>query len=235
VEPPPTSLFGSITAEAFPHAPIPGAAIGVAAPAPPPEYAAVRTPLAVPHASGVNVTERTLTPAAAATTLSQPATAGGTKIRVLSSAGFTTVNGVVLLGDDPTAEHIRIVGIDLGLSELTLAVPLRRTLPAGAAARAYTVTGTGAVTTLARGANAGDGVLVLAGGLASGVVEIAGVPSELRVTGAVADAAGRWRLDGVRSIGRLTLTVSAGGFTTLGPVPYDVDYRSPNLIDLSLS
>jgi hypothetical protein len=67
------------------------------------------------------------------------------------------------------------------------------------------------------------------------VIEVAGPTPELRVTAVVSGADGRWRLDGVRSIGRLTLTAQAAGFLTLGPFPYDVDYRLPNLIDLSLT
>jgi hypothetical protein len=235
VEPLPTSLSGTVTTEAFPHSPIPGAAIAVGAPAPPPTFTALRTPLAVAHAAGVMVRERTLAPAAAATTLTQPVEGGGTRVRLLSTAGCTTANGVLALGDDSTQEQVRIVGIDLGLSELTLAAPLRRSRASGTPVRAYVVTATGATTTLARAAAAGDGVVELAGALAPGVIEVAGVTSELRITGLVSDVAGRWRLDGVRSIGTLTLTVSAAGFTTLGPFPYDVDYRRPNLIDLGLA
>ena len=236
VQPFPAALTGSITAAAFPHAPIAGAEITVGALAPPPEYVALRTPLAAAHAQGLNVRERTLAPAAAAAALTQPATAGGNKVRVLSTAGFTAApNGVVVLGDVTTLEHVPIVNIDLGLNELTLSVPLRRTRLAGTSAQAFTLTGVGTTRTLSRAAVAGDGVLPVSGALAPGLIELTGPSSELRITGVVSDAAGSWRLDGVRSIGRLALTANAAGFLTLGPFPYDVDYRLPNLIDLSLT
>lgn len=235
VQPFPTSLTGTVTTTAFPYAAIADADITVGALAPPPEYVALRTPLAAAHDQFVNVRERTLTVAAAATALSQPATAGGNKLRLLSIVGCTTANGVIVLGDKTTAEHVRISAIDVPQNELTLAAPLRRTLLAGAPAQAFTLTGAGVLRSLSRAAVPGDGVLLVSGTVAPGVIEVAGPTPELRVTGVVSGFDGRWRLDGVRSIGRLTLTAQAAGFLTLGPFPYDVDYRLPNLIDLSLT
>jgi|tagenome__1003787_1003787.scaffolds.fasta_scaffold20986652_5 hypothetical protein len=235
VQPFPTSVTGIVTAAAFPHAAIADAEITVGALAPPPDYVALRTPLAAEHSQFVNVRERTLTVAAAATTLSEPATAGGNRIRLLSIAGCTTANGVIVLGEETTAEHVRITAIDVPTKELTLAAPLRRTRLAGAPAQAFTITGTGALRSLSRAAVPGDGVLLVSGAVAPGVIEVAGAPPELRATGVVSGPDGRWRLDGVRSIGRLTVTVQAAGFLTLGPFPYDVDYRLPNVIDLSLT
>ncbi len=55
-----------------------------------------------------------------------------------------------------------------------------------------------------------------------------------RAAGAVTDAGGRWRLDGVRVVGRLTVTAAATGHVT-ATVPYDVDYRRPNVLDLELT
>jgi hypothetical protein len=235
VQPFPASLSGTVTAAAFPHAPIADADITLGALAPPPQYVALRTPLAAAHNQFLNVLERTLTVAAAATTLTQPVAAGGNRVRLLSIAGCTTANGVIVLGDDATAEHVRITNIDVAQNELTLAAPLRRTRLAGAPAQAFTITATGALRSLSRAAVAGDGVVLVSAAVVPGVIEIAGPTPELRVTGVVSDPAGRWRLDGVRSIGRLTLTAQAAGFLTLGPFPYDVDYRLPNLIDLSLT
>ena len=223
VEPPPTSLVGTVTAEAFPHAPIGGALV------------ALRTPLAAGHSGTANVVERTLAPAAAATALAAPAQAGATKALLLSVAGCTPGTGVLVLGEPADFEHVRITAVDVAAKEVTLAVPLRRSRPGGAAVRAFLLTGVGSTTTLARAAVAGDGVVLVDAALAGAVVELAGPLPELRATGLVANVDGRWRLDGVRSIGELTLTVSAAGFITLGPVPYDVDYRRPNLIDLSLT
>jgi len=235
VEPPPTSLVGTVTAEAFPHAPIGGATIAVAATAPPPALVALGTPLAAGHSGTANVVERTLAPAAAATALAAPAQAGATKALLLSVAGCTPGTGVLVLGEPADFEHVRITAVDVAAKEVTLAVPLRRSRPGGAAVRAFLLTGVGSTTTLARAAVAGDGVVLVDAALAGAVVELAGPLPELRATGLVANVDGRWRLDGVRSIGELTLTVSAAGFITLGPVPYDVDYRRPNLIDLSLT
>ena len=230
---PPVTLSGTITAAAFPNAPIQGAQVAVAGlPAAP--LLALRTPVAVSHPSGASVRSRSLLAAAPATSLAEAVPAGATRVTVLSTAGFAG-GGVAVFGDDSTAEHVAITAVDGALQRVTLAVPLRRSRTAGARARAFTLVAAGAPSALTREAAAGDGVLELTPSIAAGVVEIGGPTTELRATEAVTDAAGRWRLDGVRSIGRLQLTASAAGYITAGPMPYDVDYRRPNLIDLQLS
>ncbi|WP_028066678.1 hypothetical protein [Solirubrobacter soli] len=235
IEPPPTALVGTVTAVAFPQPPVAGARLALSAPLAPPTFAALRIPLATTHPVGATVRERTLTAAAGATTLSAPAAGGAKTVRVTSVAGCSSANGVLALGDEATLEHAQIAGVDAMSRQVTLAAPLRRTRAAGATAQAFTFTGTGASATLTRAALPGDGVLVLNAGLAAGVIELVGAPSELRVTDLVADAGGRWRLDGVRALATLTLTVSASGFSTVGPRAYDVDYRLPNIVDFGLS
>jgi len=49
----------------------------------------------------------------------------------------------------------------------------------------------------------------------------------------VLDYAARAVYDHGRSLGSRRVTIT--GFVTLGPFPYDVDYRLPNLIDVSLT
>jgi hypothetical protein len=230
---PPAGLTGTITDAAFPNPPIAGATIAITAASPPP-LLGLRTPLSLVHPSGASVRARTITAAAVATSLAEAADQGATAVTVLSTAGCAA-GAVLELGDDPSLEHVVITAVDGALALVSLAVPLRRSRAAGARTRAYTLTAAGAPSTLAREAAAGDGVLEVTPAVVGDVVEVGGPTSELRATNAVTDAAGRWRLDGVRSIGRLELTVSATGYVTSTPLAYDVDYHRPNLIDLRLS
>jgi hypothetical protein len=231
VELPPVSLSGTIQTAAFPITPIGGAAIGISGP---PGLVGLRTPLAAAHPAGTAVQARTLAAAAPATSLAEPADQNADAV-VLASVAGCVAGAVLVLGDEPTLEHSTIAAVDAGLKRVSLVVPLRRSRPAGAPARAYALTGAGASSTLSRTAEAGDGVVELAAAVANAVVEIDGAAPELRAVGAITDTGGRWRLDGVRAVGRLDITVTAAGFQTAGPLAYDVDYRRPNVIDLSLT
>jgi hypothetical protein len=232
VDPAPTSLFGTATAAAFPYGPVAGARVGVGSALPPPALVGLRTPLSLPHGL-VTVRERSLAPNAAPTQLALAVTAGATSVRLLSTAGCAP-NGVLVLGDQPLAEHAVIVAVNGVTGDVTFNAPLRRSRAKNETARAYLLTAVGATTTLSRPANAGDGVLAVNAALVGDVLEVVDATSEVRASAAVTGPDGRWRIDGVRGVGKVALTVTAGGFLPLGPQTFAVDYRRPNLIDFAL-
>jgi hypothetical protein len=234
VELPPAALTGTMHAAKFPYAAIAGAAIDARLVAGPPAFLGLRTPLALAHPVGATVRPRAVTPAAPATALSVPAAGGALSVVVDDVTGCSGANRLLMLGDVTTREHVAIAAVDAGTHRVTLKAPLRRSRGAGATARAHGVGAPGVATTLARAAIAGDGAVALAANVAGAVVEVAGPVTELRATGAVSDADGRWRLDGVRAIGRLNLAASATGFVS-ETVAHDVDYRHPNVIEFDLT
>ncbi len=232
VEMPPVSLQGTVFQAAFPHAGIAGAQVVIAAAAPP-ALLALRTPLSLDHPAGATLSTAIVTTAAPATTLAQAADQAATTVALVSVGGCAS-GGVLVLGDPPNLEHALIGGVDTAAQTVTVTAPLRRSRALGAQAQAATVAAGGPSTTLARAATAGDGILECTAALAAGTVQVGGPVVELRAAGLVCDADGRWQLDGVRAIGSLTVAAAATGYTASAPLTYDVDYRRPNVIDLSL-
>lgn len=230
VELPSVTVQGTVTQAAYPNGPIAAAKIMVGAAAPPPQLLSLRTPVAVEHPPGATVTGATVSPAAGATTLVTAAAQGDEQVTLLSTSGCVS-GGALLLGGDPDAEHALISTVETATDQVTLGAPLQRSRVAGSAAQALTVSTPGPASALARDAEPSDGILELAGPLAAELIQIAGPTTELRAVGAVSDPNGRWRIDGVRALGQLELTVAASGYTTAGPTAYDVDYSGgPNLI-----
>lgn len=234
VESPAVALTGSVRAASFPHGPIAGADIDVGQTTATGVLTGLRIPLAAAHPAGATVSERPTTVAAPATVLSAPAVAGQRGVVVENVAGCSGPNAVLMLGQPSTAEHAVISAVDVAARRLTLGGPLRRSRPAGSVVQAHTLGNAGQVATLTRAVFPGDGVVALSVGLPPGVVELTGPVPELRATGVASDAGGRWRLDGVRGVRRLTLVATAPAFDP-ATIVYDIDYRRPNVIDLDLT
>jgi hypothetical protein len=79
-------------------------------------------------------------------------------------------------------------------------------------------------------------VVLTAAASTADVLEVSdGARTELRSTGLLSDTAGSWRLDGVRGLPSLTLTVSAAGLTAVGPAVHPLSGASdPNVLDVDL-
>jgi hypothetical protein len=230
VELPAVTLTGTVTEAAYPYTPIPGASVALTAPSPPPAFAAVTTPVALARAAGTGVTGVTTAAAAPATALQEAITLGDSAVTVLDSTGFAA-GGAVALGSPTDAEHGLVTAVDAATDVVTLAAPVRRSRPAAAAAQALSYATPGPATTLARDVEAGDGVLELTAELTTPLARLDGASPELRGLGAITDPNGRWRIDGVRAIGTVALTISAAGYTTAGPTNQDIDYGGgPNWI-----
>lgn len=226
------AVAGRVRRSSFPHAAVGGAILDVQGVGTQ-SLVALRTPLAFAHDAGVTVRRRNLNPGAA-TTAGQTA-AGQTRVVVASTAGI--VNGTVLaIGPEEREEHVTASGLEPG-GVVVLRVPLVRSVADGAAVRLFTTGGTSGPTTLTRAARPGDGVVVTAAASTADILEVSdGVRTELRSTGLKSDPTGAWRLDGVRGIPRISLTVSAAGLTTVGPEVQSLSGTSdPNVLDVEMS
>jgi hypothetical protein len=233
VELPPATLQGTVAEAQHPYAPIPGAAIAVTDATPGRAWLGLRTPLQADHPAGAPVQGRTLTTAGPAAHVDGGVRAGARAVVLDDVTGCATAGALLALGDATTLEHVAVSAVDAPARRVTLALPLRRTREHGSPARAVTASPSGSATTLARPARAGDGAVALAGLSVPAAVADGGPDPELRVTGALTDGAGRWRLDGLRAVGRVTVAASASGFVT-SSVVWEVDHRQPNVIDLDL-
>ena len=234
---PPVAVSGRVSQAVFPHAGIANAMVTVSGAAPADQLLALRCPLGLAHAVGTVVRVNTLA-TVASTTLAEPAAVGDQTITVASTASITA--GTVLgLGPVGTCEHIVVDAVDPVGRSVFLRAPVVRSRPPDAAVSVSSAGVSSSPTTLGTASLAGDGVIVIAAAVSAQVIEVAdAVPehTEYRLVGVPTDADGYWRVDGVRAIAALQLTVDAAGFTTSGPTTYPLDYwRDPNVIDVELT
>jgi hypothetical protein len=240
VDPPPVALAGTVISTAFPYPALAGASVQLGGPpSPAPGYLALRIPLALEHAAGSDVRPRTLGPAAASTTTTAAVSAGDLRVLVTSLTGAVAGN-VLQLGPDETAEHLVVTGTDAGA--VLVQVPVARSRPSGAPVQLFPLTAAPAPPhpQLTRVAHARDGVILTSPAVSGALVELVdavATRSELRFSDALTDTAGRWRIDGVRALPRVWLSVPAmPPLQAMPPTPYDVDYSAdPNVLDLALS
>jgi hypothetical protein len=234
---PPVVVSGRVSQAVFPHAGIANAMVTVSGAAPAGQLLALRCPLGLAHAVGTVVRVTTLA-IVASTTLAEPAAVGDQTITVASTASITA--GTVLgLGPVGTCEHIVVDSVEPVRQTVFLRAPVVRSRPPGAVVSVSSAGVPSSPTTLGATSLAGDGVIVTAAAVSAQVVEVAdAVPdhTEYRLVGVPTDADGYWRVDGVRAIAALQLTVGAAGFTTSGPTAYPLDFsRDPNVIDVELT
>ena len=225
------AVAGRVREEDFPHPAVPNATLDVQGVGSQ-RLVALRTPLAFAHDPGITVRRRNLTQTGTATAAA--ATAGGMRVVVTPTTGIGS-GTVLAIGLPEREEHVAATGLEPG-NVVVLKVPLVRTVVDGAPVRRFTAGGVSGATTLTRAARPGDGVVVTAAASTADVLEVNdGARTELRSTGLRSDAAGGWRLDGVRGISRISLTVSAAGLTTVGPVVHPLSGTSdPNVLDIDL-
>jgi hypothetical protein len=225
------AVVGKVRERDFPHAAVAGATVDIGG-AGGRQLVALRAPLALGHDAGVTVGRRALAQVSAA--VSAAASAGATRLLITPTTGI--VPGTVLaLGTVEREEHVTVLGVEPG-GVVVLRVPLVRTLDEGAPVRRFSTGGLSSPTTLARTVRPGDGVVLTAAASTADVLEVSdGARTELRSTGLLSDTAGSWRLDGVRGLPSLTLTVSAAGLTAVGPAVHPLSGTSdPNVLDVDL-
>lgn len=214
----PVRVQGRVVRAAGDHDPIAGARVTIQAD----DVLALHTPLSHDHLAGAAVRACALNPAGAIKQLTAAVAAGETRLP-LSDRLALAPGDVLRLGPPHRLELALIDSLapdppNPALpGEVTLRTPLRRTLPAGAEVEEVTPAPGAAATTLARAVQTGEGVLALAAPLAADSVRLEAAASpdvEYHVIGALTDAEGYYRLDGI-GITAATFVASAPGFVDL--------------------
>ena len=231
LRPDPVRMQGRVVEVVGARNPIAGAAVTAANP----NLLLLRTPVHLDHTAGVAVRQRALNPAGSVKQLTAAALGGSTRLTLTNTTGVVA-NAVLQLGTDRDAEYVVVTAADPVTGNVDLAAPLRRSLAAGATVQRVTKGALGASQTLSRDALAGDGLLVLSGSLPDGTVEVFdGGNSEYAVTGALTDARGYYRLDGVGGVVALDLQAAAPTYVTQ-EVSVVLDYAAPvNITDFRLA
>jgi hypothetical protein len=231
------AVTGRVSQAAYPHAGLAGASVAISGPATGGRLIGLRCPLAWTHGQGVTVRANALT-TLTNTTLDAPAAAGDQAVTVASTASITP-GRIIGLGPADTIEHVLVDSIDPGTRMVFLSASLVRSRPSGGNVSVAGPGATSSSTTLGRPSSPGDAVLVTSAALVAPVLEIVDPTAgrvEYRARGLIADPGGYWRLDGVRGIGALELTVAATAYLTNGPTTYALDsWRDPNVIDVELT
>jgi hypothetical protein len=207
--------------------------------------AALRTPLHFDHASGVTVHERLLSPTGSLKHLEANVFAGSRSFTLNNRVGLAA-NDIRRIGSAMQSEYGVIESLAPDPADpsqpgsVTLRSALIRSFRATTEVQRVTPGAAGTTRHLAREADAGDGVLILDGILDVDTIEIADpVPErvEYHALGALTDAEGFYRLDGISRVRTVYLDASAAGFTALpAPVPWTINYRQPlNIVNFRLS
>jgi hypothetical protein len=239
----PVRVQGRVVENATGRAPIPGAKITlVDDPSPPSPLTAhpiaLRTPLRFAHAGGVTVNRRALTASATARHLTADAPAGSRTL-VLDNRTGLGANKVLRLGPANLHEYAVIESLPPEPGTVRLHGPLIRSFPKDAEVRDVTPGPVLSSRALAQDADAGDGLLLLNGILSADTIEIAEpapAQKEYHALGALSDAEGFYRLDGMGRAVTLFFDAGASGFPPLpAPVPLTLDFGQPvNVLNFRL-
>lgn len=224
-------------------APVAGALVFASAPLAAQQVLAVRPPLRFAHAAGVEVRRRSLLETPTVTALAE-AVRGGARALSLDSRSGLAGGAVVRLGTGAGAEIAVLADVstepaDLTLpGEVTLSAALHRGLAAGTAVRLLDPDVVPQTRVLAADAFAGDGLLLLDGAIAPDTVQTVEVRDPGRVEylqlGAVTDAHGFYRLDGIGRVAELRLVARAAGLSDAART-VAVDYgATANAVNFSL-
>jgi hypothetical protein len=243
----PVRIQGRVTKSTSDRSPVPTATIvavdQTTTPPPSVHTCALRTPLYFDHASGVTVRERAFTTIGSAKQIMADARAGVKTIALSNRTGLAA-GRILAFGPDIQVEYAVIDSMDPQPSDLTkpgnvtLRNGLNHSFPAGTSAQRVTAGAIGTSRTLAADPNAGDGILLLDGLLNVGTIEVADPTAtkvEYHAVGALTDADGFYRLDGVDRVSTISLKAGATGLQD-SKVDWGVDYENPvNVVDFRLS
>lgn len=113
-------------------------------------------------------------------------------------------------------------------------VALRSPLSFDHASGVSALDATGTIMNLARKADAGDGVIFLTGEPSGTTIEILDPSGEIRNLGALTDAAGYYRLNGIGRVKTMQLEASTSSVTS-PTVPWTINYQQAiNIVDFQL-
>lgn len=225
LRPQPVRLQGRVMEDGSKRTPVAGARVEVidpSSPLPAEHVVALRTSLGFDHDTvGVTVRGRPFNGTGAVRALHHAAPGGATQVMLTDRTGLAG-NPILRFGlaDGPIVEYSVVDAVSndppnlAQPGQITLRTPLTHTHPAGTPVEPVTP---GAITTtaqLARPAQAGDGLLILDTAVTEPTIEIddPSAPREIHQLGAVTDATGFYRLDGIGRLSKIRLHVTAAGY-----------------------
>lgn len=242
----PVRAQGRVVEDTTDRPPISGARIiAVNGPLASDPLALLRVPLRFDHASGITVRECNLVVTGTAKTMLIEA--AGRRVLSLSNRAGLAVDALLRIGTEAGGEYALIESLEPAPADLnqpgkvTLRGALRRSFPAQTEVRqmTHTIPMGGEVRTLAREAQAGDGLIILNAFLDVDGVEVldpAASRVEYHALGAVTGADGFYRLDGLGRVRAVDLDASAAGLQPLAdPAPLVINYDQPvNVVNFRL-
>jgi hypothetical protein len=236
----PVRVRGRVTRSTLDPSPVADAIVRIA-PRPGQTLVSIRTPLHGAHAAATAVRSVVLNPAGTQRRLTAPAASGTRRIVLDDVTGLA--GAVVALDWQRGLELVHVETVDAAAKTLTLSGPIARTHATGTFARRVSVSLAAApVRALARDADAGDGLLLLNGALASGTravqVGVAGTPEvEYASVGVLTDADGYYTLDGIGGVETVDVRARATLASPEGPrFPQTLDYgQRINVVNLRLA
>ena len=209
-------------------------------PSPLTEHAiALSAPLYFAHAAGTTVNQRQLAPAGTAKQLVASAPMDSQTLTLNDLTGLAA-NHVLLVGSAAVGEYVVIDSLPPGApGQVLLRNKLNHSFAVGTAVQNYLPGAIGTSTTLARPAEAGQGVLFLLNDLPMDPIEIADATAalvEYHAPGAITDDNGYYRLDGITRVRTVYMDASATDFKPMAePVAWTIDYGQPvNIVDIRL-
>lgn len=186
------------------------------------------------HPVAVTVNALTFSPAGSLRKLVVDSALGSTELILDNDSGISAGDHL-LLGDDINGAIYEVASFGLDTNSVILNQSTTSSYLSGTAVQPTTASAPSASTTLARSADAGDGVLILAGGLTGSAIEIAdGALTEYHWVNALSDVNGYYHTNGVTGVQSLELLCTASGFSVFDQ-PWFPDYSDPvNVLDFRL-
>jgi hypothetical protein len=238
----PIRIQGRVVEDTTDRNPISGTKILIVDDPPVTEHVvALRTPLHFDHANGVTVRQRQLDSDGVDRELVAQAPAGSRTLSLNNRIDLASDN-VLRIGSGSQVEFIMIDSLipadPAQPGEVTLGNVLNHTFLAATPVQKVTPGATGMTRSLVREADAGDGVLILDGVLNVDTIEVVDPTPEqveYHALGALTDAEGFYRFDGIGRVRTVHLEASATGFIAL-PISWTINYEQPvNIVNFRLS
>ncbi len=237
LRPLPVRLEGRITKAATPHSPIPGALVFAQDPG---RHALLlRMPIRKDRPAGTVVREVSLAPSAVVgppKQLARPAARGHTTLLLNDRQGLQ-VGRILRTGDPILGQLVRIQSVATSPTDLTqpgevtVTLPLSRSLPEGAPCTQLTLTPVNPPDKhLQQTAAEGEAMLLLDSDVSAAAIELTNPPgpSEYHDVGVLTDAAGFYEAAGIGGVTELRVNTRAAGFPTPpAPLILGMIYRRP--------
>ena len=185
----------------------------------------LRDPFRFAHADGTLVDGISLSVSGVPAILARAASAGDSALSLNTNAGLVPGSLVQVGAVDGAIYSVASVGP--GPALVTLSEPVAMSAAKGAVVEALTASAPVSSSTLARSADAGDGIAMLTTALTGAALRVVdGRRTEHHWLNVLSGPDGYFRADGITGVQRLDLTCSAPTFTTLDQ-PWTPNYSQP--------